>query len=172
MPPRNSAFAVLAATALGFCLAAPAHADDCAPVKAAMLQAVRTPHTIAIGRIKDGKPVTNQMIQTKDAKYVEVKGKWHILPVSEDDFREMEKSLNESTLTCTRVGRETVDGTTATVYTVHIKNDDAESDAKLWLGADGLPLKSESNHDGRVTSSIYDFAHADAPPNATPIGRQ
>jgi hypothetical protein len=172
MSPKNPAFAVLAAIALGFCLAAPACADDCAPVKAAMRQVVRTPHTITIRRIKDGKPVTSQMIQTKNAKYVEVKGKWHTVPFSEDDFREMEKSLDESTLTCTRVGRDTVNGTTATVYSVRIKNDDSESDAKLWLGADGLPLKSESNRDGGAASSAYDFAHADAPPNATPIGRQ
>ncbi len=168
----RTACAVLAAAALGFCFAIPARADDCAPVKTAMLQAVRTPHTITIGRMKDGKPVTNRMIQTKDARYVEVNGKWRILPFSEDDFREMEKSLSESALTCTRMGRDSIEGKTATLYQVHMKNEDTETDAKLWIGADGLPLKSESQHDGQVASSTYDFAHADAPADATPIGKR
>lgn len=162
----------LAATALAFSLASPARADDCAPVKAAMLQTVRTPHTITINRIKGGKPVTNHMIQTKDAKYVEVNGKWRTLPFSQDDFREMEKSFNEITFTCKQLGRDSVDGHSATVYSSHYKNEDTEGDAKLWIGADGLPLKSETTHDGQLTSSAYDFAHADAPADATPIGKR
>jgi hypothetical protein len=168
LPTRAIPMAIVTA----FCLASPARADDCAPIKAAMLQAVRTPHTVTISRIKDGKPVTNQMIQTKDAKYIEVKGKWRTLPFSADDFRQMEKSLDESTLACVRVGRESVDGKAATAYTVHLKNEDVESDSKLWLGTDGLPLRSETSHDGEASSSTYDFTHADAPADATPLGRR
>lgn len=136
---------VLAVASLACCLVSPVRADDCAPVKAAMLQTVRTPHTLTLDRIKDGKPVTNHMIQTKTGKYIEVNGKWRSLPFSEDDFREMEKALNESTLTCTRVGRDSIDGKTATAYTVHMENADTDSDAKLWIGEDGLPLKTETS---------------------------
>jgi hypothetical protein len=167
----SGAMPLLAATGVALCLASPGRADDCASVKAAMLEAVRTPHTITINRTKNGKPVTNRMVQTKDAKYIELNGKWRSLPYSAEDLREMEKSLNESTLTCARVGSDSVDGKIATVYTVHVKNEDAESDSKVWLGADARPLKSESNLDGEVSSSIYDFSHADAPADAMPIGR-
>jgi hypothetical protein len=172
LPNSHAVRAILTAAILGLSgfVASTAHADDCALVKAAMLRVVRTPHTVTIGRMKDGQPVTNRMIQTKDAKYVEIKGKWRILPLSQDDFREMEKSLNESTLTCARAGGDSVDGKSATIYTVHIKNEDTESDAKLWLGTDGLPLKTESKHDGEAVQATYDFAHADAPPDATPLG--
>jgi hypothetical protein len=162
----------LAAMGLALCLAFPARADDCSAVKAAMLATVKKPHTITINRIKDGKPVTNHMVQTKDAKYVEVNGKWRTLPVTMDDFQEMEKSFNETTFTCKQVGRDSVDGQTATIYTSHYNNEDTEGDAKLWIASDGLPLKSESSHDGQMTSSSYDFAHADAPADSTPMGKR
>ncbi len=154
---------------LVFCLASPARADDCAPVKAAMLATVRKPHTITISRIKDGKPVSNRMIQTKDAKYIEVNGKWRALPTDADDLQEMEKSFNETTFTCKQLGRDSVDGQTATTYASHYKNEDAEGDAKVWIGSDGLLLKSESTHDGQLVSSTYDFAHAEAPADALPF---
>jgi hypothetical protein len=160
----------LTAVGLTLCLTAPSRADDCTAVKAAMLATVKKPHTITINRFKDGKPVTNRMVQTNDAKYVEVNGKWHILPVAADDLREMEKSFNETTFTCARVGADRVDGKSATVYTSHYKNEDTEGDAKVWIGPDGLPLKSESTQEGHLTSSSYDFAHADAPADATPLG--
>jgi hypothetical protein len=168
----RTVFSGLAVAGLTLCLTSPSWADDCAAVKAAMLATVRKPHTITINRIKDGKPLTNRMIQTRDAKYVEVNGKWHTLPVDADDLREMEKSFNETTFTCARVGRDSVDGKDATVYTSHYKNQDTEGDAKLWIGSDGLPLKSESNQEGHSSSSTYDFTHADAPADATPLGRR
>jgi hypothetical protein len=175
MPPQSPlpyrVIAVLVATGLAFCLTTPARADDCAPVKAAMLATVKKPHTITISRVKNGKPVTNRMIQTTDAKFVEVSGKWYTLSVTTDDFREMEKSFNETTFTCKQLGRDNVDGQSATVYASHYKNEDIEADAKIWIGSDGLPLKSESAHNGQTTSSSYDFAHADAPADATPMGR-
>jgi hypothetical protein len=163
---------VFVASGLALCLACTARADDCAPVKAAMLATVEKPHTITINRFKDGKPVTNRMIQTKDAKYVEVKGKWHTLPISADDLHEMEKSFNETAFTCRQLGRDSVDGNSATVYMSHYKNEDTEGDAKLWIGSDGLPLKTESTIEGHVDTASYDFAHADAPADSTPMGRR
>jgi hypothetical protein len=74
-----------------------------------MLQTVRTPHTITISRMKDGRPVTTKT--------------------------RMRKATRSS-------------------------------------GSDGLPLKSETTHDGQTTVSTYDFAHADAPADATPLGRR
>ena len=136
-----------------------------------MLQTIRTPYTATITRSKGGQPITSRMIQTKDAKYVEVKGKWRTLPLDQDDVQDMEESLDKSKLTCARVGEESVGGKTAAVYTIHVKNEDVDSSGKFWLGSDGLPLKSESTQEGVTVSSTYDFAHAEAPPDATPLDK-
>jgi hypothetical protein len=162
----------LAAIVMACCLTSPVRADDCSPVKAGMLATVRTPHTASFMRTKDGKPVTSQMIQTNDARYFEVEGKWRSMPFSAGDVREMEDNLNKSTLTCTRVGNDRLNGKSVTVYTVHLKNEDVESDAKLWVGADGLPLKVDNTMEGENHSSIYDFSHVEAPADATPLGKR
>lgn len=165
---RTTARALIAASvACG--LTAPAYADDCSPVKQAMLAAANTPHTSTITRVEDGKTVTRRMIQTKDQRYVETKGQWRSMPVAPEDQAEREKSLDAAKLTCSRLGSETVNGVAATVYAVHIVNEDVTSDGKIWLGDRGLPLKVENASEGRNFTTTLDFDHADAPPDAQPL---
>jgi hypothetical protein len=159
------------AAALAAWAIAPARADDCSAVKNAMLAAARTPHTTTITRVVDGKPVTARMVQTKDTRYFEIRGAWRSMPFSADEVRDMEESLNGSQLTCARVGADRLAGKSVMVYTAHIKNEDTEGDAKLWLGSDGLPLQVDNVHDGQRVSSSLDYTHADAPAGATPLNK-
>ena len=63
-----------------------------------------------------------------------------------------------------QVGRQA-----ATLYTAHVENEDIVTDDKIWLGSNGLPLKVDKLVEGASYSTIYDYEHAEAPANATPM---
>jgi hypothetical protein len=161
---------VLAAIASAVSLAPHARADDCAPIRSGMMKSAQTPHVVTVTRIKDGKTVTNRAIQTKDTRYIDVNGKWRSMPFTPNDVKQMEETLNASQLTCSRVGTDNSDGKAATVYAVRMKDkeDGTESDIKVWLGTNGLPVKAEHpGADGYTTS--YDFERVAAPAESTPF---
>jgi hypothetical protein len=155
-------------TGVGF-LTTPAFADDCSPISAAMIATAKTPHTATLTRVKDGKPVTGKIIQTKDDKFVEVDGKWHSMGDPPGDTSSIEAALKKAKITCRKLGTEQVEGQTTTVYTAHVENEGTVSDDKLWLGSNGLPVKVENLVEGRSYSTTFDYAHADAPADATPM---
>jgi hypothetical protein len=158
--------ATIAAVAL---FIAPAFADDCSPVSAAMVAAERTPHTSIVTRVKNGKPMTGRMIQTKDDKFIQIDGKWRSMGISPGDASSIEAELKKAKMTCHKVGVEQVDGQVTTVYKAHVENEDTVSDDKLWLGSNGLPLKVETMVEGQSYSTIFDYEHAEAPADATPM---
>jgi hypothetical protein len=150
-------------------LTTPAFADDCSPVGAAMIAAAKTPHTATITRFKNGKPVTGKMIQTKDDKFVEIDGKWRSMGDPPGDTSSIEAALKKAKVSCRKVGTEQVEGQATTVYTAHVENEGTVSDDKLWLGSNGLPVKVENLVEGQSYSTTFDYAHADAPADATPM---
>ncbi|RAI54665.1 hypothetical protein [Roseicella frigidaeris] len=149
--------------------AMPAHADDCAPVKAAMLGALRTPHTAIITRQKDGKPSEIRMIQTRDSRYFEIRGQWRSVPLDADDLAEMEKGLDEAKIACRRLGAEQLEGKAVTVYAAHVEKEDSVSDNTLWIGSNGLPLRVETVLEGQTHSTLLDYGHADPPAGAAEL---
>src|SRR5271155_1026936 len=86
--PRNRRYRLmryrLALGAVGLALSsAPALADDCADITAAMITTAHTPYRTLITRTgPDGKPVTSEMIQTLSAQYIQQNGKWVTMPLS------------------------------------------------------------------------------------------
>ncbi len=163
---RRWIVALLGLAALG---APPALADGCTAVKAAMLAAAQKPHTSIIAGERNGKLVTSRMIQTQDHRYIERDAKWYSMPFTASEFAEMKARLEASKVSCTRIGSEAVDGSSATVYTVHVVNENDTSDHRIWIGADGLPLKTETKAGGGRYTSVLDFAHAAAPADAVPM---
>jgi hypothetical protein len=166
MNTLNSPAIIAAAVML---LTSPAFADDCSPLSAAMIASAKTPHTSIITRVKDGKPTTDRMIQTRDDKFIQMDGKWRSMGVSPSDTNSIEAELKKAKMTCHKVGMEPVEGQVATAYTVHVENEGSVSDNKVWIGSNGLPLKVENVVEGRSYSTILDYEHADAPADATPM---
>lgn len=158
--------------ALACVLALPARADDCAPVKAAMLGSLKTPHTTIITRQKDGQPSEVRMIQTRDHKYFESRGQWRSVPIEADDLAKAQKDLDEAKITCRRLGAERLEGKPVTAYAAHVEKEDSVSDSTIWINADGLPLKVESVIEGQTHVSRLDYDHADPPAGARPLSER
>jgi hypothetical protein len=150
-------------------LMTPAFADDCLPVSTAMIGAATTPHTSIVTRVKNGKPVTDKMIQTKDDKFIQMNGEWRSMGIAPDDTAAIEAALKKAKMTCRKMGVEQVGGQAATLYTAHLENEDSVSDNKIWLGSNGLPLKVDNLVEGESNSAIFDYEHAEAPANAAPM---
>jgi hypothetical protein len=147
----------------------PASADDCSPVKAAMITAANTPHTASVTREKNGKPVTNKIIQTSDNKYIEIEGKWRSFGPRLSEGGSVEDKLKTAKLTCAKIGPEQVGGQPATLYTAHMENDDIVSDNRIWLRSDGLPLRVDQTTEDQSYSTVFDYEHAEAPAVSTPV---
>ena len=145
MSPRR-AIPLFAIVALGGTLdALPAHADDasCKPVSDAMLKLARTPyHEMATtgGR-------SFEKIYTTSALYIGSGGHWMKMPATPKDLLDVTRESGLAYSGCKPLRAETVDGQAATVYAVHYQTTTpaASSDAQIWVGANGLPLKAESD---------------------------
>ncbi len=159
----------LALGAFGLALAsAPALADDCADITAAMITTAHTPYRTVISRTgPDGKPVTSEMIQTQSAQYIQQNGKWVTMPLSPqkmiDHIQRMEKSAR---MECRKLGTEPINGQSATVYTMHVEDEGNISDNKLWISDQHLPLRSEIVAGAQQFISVYDYNNVQAPPGA------
>lgn len=149
-------------------ITAPTLADDCAPVKSAMLNSGHTPHSVTLTRI-DGqgqKSVTRQ-VQTVDNKYVQTAdGKWYAMNIA---IKDLDDDLS-GVLTCRRSGSDSVSGEVTVVYEVHMNLDGQVSDQKLWVSSKSRVLKSEGTIGSAHYTTEYDFAHVTPPANAMPMG--
>jgi hypothetical protein len=160
----------LAAVTLGSA-AAPAFADECSAVTAAMMTAARTPYSLTVNRTdKSGKTVSAHMVQTATTKYVETNGVWHSIAVSSEEMIEtLNERLKTGKMTCTRDGTEAVNGKPATIYAVHTENDGTASDGRLWISSDRM-VKSELHLNGSITTTMFDYEHVTPPSDAKPLG--
>ncbi len=158
--------------ALALCAAAaPALADDCATVNAALMQTAKTPYSETITRTVAGKQIVSHMVQTPSVKYVESNGRWVSMNITSKDLIDtMNEQMKTAKMTCHRVGAETVNGLPAAIYTVHVENQGSVSDSKLWISPQNLEVKSEMQVNGMKFSVLLDYSHVQPPANAKPLG--
>lgn len=149
----------------------PAFAEDCGPVKAAMMVGAQTPVTTTVTKTDArGTKSVSQIVQTATLKYVQARnGKWYALKIS---FKDLMDNFKTTKLACQRAGTDTVNGEPATIYKIHSENDGSANDFRLWISAKNLALKSESHVEGATAVSTYDYVHVQAPANAIPMGEK
>ena len=111
-----------------------------------------------------GKPVsTIDMITMGDVVYMKIgAGPWRKQPMPAAQRKAMTTQMMKTMAPsdCTIVGSEAVGGAPATVY--EFKQPDLKGgilDVKMWIGADGLPLKSES----AVNQTLFNYTGVAAP---------
>jgi hypothetical protein len=160
----------LALATLGFA-AAPAFADECSAVTAAMMMAAKTPYSLTVNRTdKSGKTASAHLVQTATTKYIETNGIWHSMPLSSEEMiQALNEKLKAGKMTCTRDGTEAVNGKPATIYAVHMESDGTVSDGRLWVSSDRM-VKSELRLNGSITTTMFDYEHVTPPSDAKPLG--
>jgi hypothetical protein len=149
-------------------VSAPAFADDCAPAKSAMLDSGHKPHSVTVTSIDaQGKQVVTRQVQTATNKYVQTKdGKWYAMNIAIKDLNDNTDGIK----TCSRVGSDTVNGESATVYAISFDQAGAMMEQKIWVSSKNLILKSEGNINGGRIVTSFDFSNVTPPANATPMG--
>jgi hypothetical protein len=149
-------------------LSAPALADDCAAAKSAMLDSGHKPHSVTVTSIDaQGKQFVTKQVQTATNKYVQTKdGKWYAMNIAIKDLNDNTDSVK----TCSRVGSDTVNGESTTVYAINIDQAGMMLDQKIWVSSKNLILKSEGKMNGTRLVTTFDFSNATPPANATPTG--
>ena len=163
-------FRSLAVATLAFA-AAPAFADECSAVTAAMMMAAKTPYSLTVNRTdKSGKTASAHMVQTATTKYIETNGVWTSIPMSSEEMIEaLNEKLKTGKMTCTRDGAEAVNGKPATIYAVHMENNGTASDGRLWVSSDRM-IKSELRLNGSITTTMFDYENVKPPSDAKPLG--
>jgi hypothetical protein len=164
---------VLAAAGSAGLITVPARADDCADLLGALKATAKLTHHQVVKRVgPDGTTTGGQIIQTSSARYAELRGTWHQLPVTTDEMlQKAEKMVVDGKMTCRRTGNESLNGKAAVVYAVHTDTDNTKTDSKVWVEGGQRILKSESKSDGGLTTSDYDYDKVQVPTNAVPLGQ-
>jgi|ERR1700722_10383507 len=149
-------------------LTAPALADDCAPVKSAMLNSGHTPHSVILTRTDgQGKKTVTLQVQTVDNKYVQSPdGKWYAMNIA---MKDLNNDLS-GVLTCRRSGSDSVNGEVTVVYEVHMNLEGVVTDQKMWVSSKNMVVRSEGTIEGAHYTTDYDFAHVTPPANAISMG--
>ena len=155
-------------------LTGPAFADDCAPVISSTIASAKAPHSSTVARTDaSGHSSVGHLVQTTDLAYIERNGKWVSLKNSSQDLVDrVNENLKTTKLTCTRSGTEAINGEPTTVYTVHTENEGSTSDAKVWISAQNLQVKTDVHTEGTHAVTTVDYAHVKAPEGAAPLARQ
>jgi len=83
----------------------------------------------------DGKTRTMEDIFVDGVAYVPVRGKWFRMPISSMDTRDLvQLGLKEAkNLSCRVLRDESVNGESATVFSVHSENEHGIHDAQVWV---------------------------------------
>ena len=128
-------------------------ADACQPVFEALTKVATTPshsYTTSIA-VNAGKATEAETIFANGQKYIRVHGKWMRIPVTSQDVLEQEKEKEEKgKSTCQLLRSESVNGETATVYSLHREYDEVTEDGQMWVSkGSGLPLRVEEDVDNR-----------------------
>jgi hypothetical protein len=149
---RAGASVLLIGFAAGLPVRAATAPAACQPVLDAMAKAIVTPKHLYTTMLAapGGKPNSTETINTGDASYVKVGGKWSRSPVTTQDIqkREAENLRNSKTVTCRYLRDESVNGEAAAVYSEHSEQEGTKSDVLSWISKSrGLPLRTEMDLD-------------------------
>jgi len=161
-------FALLAAIAALFASHAFA-ADNCAEVRAATLAGVSRPYAASI-KVDSGNdlPLTSHVVMTGDKMYVETRRVWNSTPMTTKELIDkVNKTSLKDVLVCQRTGEESLDGVSTTLFVVDDQTPSHASHSRIWIAANGLPLKTEVHLRGvGVVTSLFDYVHVEVPAGA------
>ena len=122
---------------------------SCQPVFDALTKVVTTPsHSYSTHTMHD-RATTSETIYTQGKAFIRVNGKWMTSPDGPKEILEQEtENRKHGTATCQVVRDESVNGTPATVYSLHSKAENATEEAQMWIAKrTGLPLREEMDID-------------------------
>jgi hypothetical protein len=124
-----------------------AFADDvsCKPVFDAISRLVKTPNHQFLIQSSDAPgstPQAGEMIFTGKTTYILHDGKWQTSAITpEETLQQDEENRKNSKTNCRAVRDESVEGVSATVYTLHSESEVGKSDGQIWISkASALPL--------------------------------
>ncbi len=127
-------------------IAAPVHAagSSCDAVYDAGIKQVQTPHHshTTMKAANTGKVTTSETLFVGGVEYLRVgDGAWRRSRMTPQDSLEsaQAKRGQSSADTCRNLGNDAGAGTAAVLYSVH--SDEAGTDSKVWLSANGLILR-------------------------------
>jgi hypothetical protein len=122
-------------------------ADDtsCKPVFDAISRLVKTPNHQFLIQSSDAPgstPQTGEMIFTGKTTYILHDGRWQTSTITpEETLKQDEENRKNSRTSCRAVRNESVEGVSATVYTLHSESAVGKSDGLIWISkATALPL--------------------------------
>jgi hypothetical protein len=163
----------LAAAAIG---AMPALAQkdvaSCKPLFDAMRKQHQTATHMYTTTAKGGAaPRTMEMISVGNANYLQIRGQWKSSPMSPKEMQEQEDEniRDAKALACKRLRDESVNGVSATAYSMHSDTGFSTEDGQFWVGkSNGLPVKAEYDitiDAGEKTHYVtrYEYAGVKAP---------
>jgi hypothetical protein len=135
---------------------------DCKPVFDAMLRVATTPYHAFTTLNVNGKSIVAEQINDGKKIYVLVAKKWSVSPMTPQDMLNQEnENIQNTQSSCTLVREESVDGTSATLYSTHEERDGVKTNGQVWVSkATGLPLRVKSD---TPTDTRYVFTGVSAP---------
>ena len=138
---------ILSASAIGNRAAIAADAS-CKPVFDAITRLVKTPNHQFLIQSSDAPgstPQAGEMIFTGKTTYILHDGKWQTSSITpEETLKQDEENRKNSKTSCRAVRDESVEGVSATVYTLHSESEVGKSDGLIWISkASALPLRQK-----------------------------
>jgi hypothetical protein len=164
------AVAVVVIAGFGFASVHAAEDATCKLVFDAMAKTILTPNhqymMLKMDALDRGKPQNSEIIDTGKATYILHDGKWTPSLTPQETLDHMNENRKNTKSTCHFVRDETVDGVSASLYTVHEDNPDSDSvDSKVWFAkASGLLVHVAMDMEGMHSESRYAFGAVSAPP--------
>jgi phage major head subunit gpT-like protein len=153
-------------------LAAPAD-GACRAVWDAAAKAFAMPHhTYYVYTGPEGKPVTVETIYVDGAVYAPVKGQWFRIPESVDGVKELmeQNRKNATNVSCHMVRDESVNGESATLYSVHAETPRGIDDSQIWVSKSTKVLLREETdvvlagrNEKKHSSTRFDYNNVQTP---------
>jgi hypothetical protein len=149
--------------------------SDCQPEFEALSKLATTPThsytTQTAASRAGGKPVNSEAIYAGGVIYFKVNGKWIRSTLTpQQELQQVRENQKNSKATCRYLREELVNGEVASVYSTHGENEDAKSDARIWISKSrGLLLRQEVELNvggtlGKSSSSTrYEYGNVEPP---------
>jgi outer membrane lipoprotein-sorting protein len=134
-------------------LAIAAQADDLACKKMlldVMTKSLQTPSHTYLSMVDTspaGTTTNSETIFADNKIYVKDATGWEASPLSQQKATEATVSMirDAKVSACTHVRDETIDGSVAAVYGLHLQNEDSQGDAQMWISkSQGVMLRYEA----------------------------
>lgn len=136
--------------------------SSCKAVLAAQRHQLSRPyHGHGTMTLMPGQTKPSEEISTVKALYILQAGKWTVSAITPAEMAEqLEDNIKNAKMACRAVRDETIDGVSATLYSVHEEIDGIISDAQMWISkSTGLPVLLKMD----TIESHYSYTDVTAP---------